>query len=215
MFLEAERFTCPKTTELLETIKLKNGGYFNLSFHEERIERAYREIYGCKPDFILEEVLPIAPPREGIFRVRLKYPGNPIPTVEIIPYVFPSPESLKLVQDPDIVYDHKYGNRDKLNSLRDKVREEHGVSDFLLASNGFVTDTSISNVVFETREGEFVTPDTCLLPGTKRSFLLAKKTVRERPVRPRDIHGHKKLYFINAMIDIEDDVSVPVEKIIL
>jgi 4-amino-4-deoxychorismate lyase len=197
--------------ELLETIKLNHGGYFNLAYHEERIKWAYRELYDTKPDFYLEEVLPIDPPREGLYRVRLTYPGDPLPTVELIPYVFPNITSLRLIASDEVSYSHKYLDRLPLMTLKEKAKVQ-GDSDFILVIDGSLTDTSFSNVVLENKEG-FFTPDKFLLPGTKREGLIAKKRVRERRIGPEDLRDYDRLYLINAIIDLEDNVSVPIDKI--
>jgi 4-amino-4-deoxychorismate lyase len=212
MLFDVHSLNLPKTPELLETIKLFNGGYFNLSYHEERIKWAYRELYHSKPNFNLEEILPIDPPKKGLFRVRLLYPGDPIPSVEIIPYTFPKLDTLLLLEDTGIRYNHKYLDREAFADLKGMAIEA-GCSDFLLINDGYITDTSIANVVFENKYGFFVS-DKFLLPGTKREFLIAKKAVQEIPIRPEDLYKYKKLYLINALIDIEDDISIPIDKIL-
>ncbi|MCD8539847.1 MAG: aminotransferase class IV [Leadbetterella sp.] len=68
--------------------------------------------------------------------------------------------------------------------------------------NGHLTDTTYCNVaLFDGKE--WVTPDTFLLPGTKRAALIHNGMLREIPVTVRDLPGFEALAFINAMRDFE------------
>jgi len=58
-----------------------------------------------------------------------------------------------------------------------------------------------------------VTPDSCLLKGTRRSLLLDKGLIREERVTVSDIKKFTEARLINAMIDIDDSESIPVNNI--
>ena len=47
------------------------------------------------------------------------------------------------------------------------------------------------------------TPDTYLLNGSMRQFLLKTKRIIEKPIREEEISDYEKMYFINAMNPIE------------
>jgi 4-amino-4-deoxychorismate lyase len=77
--------------------------------------------------------------------------------------------SLKLVDVcSDFDYHLKFADRSALNSLRE-LRGD--CDEILIVKNGYITDTSYSNVVF-TDGQHFVAPSTFLLPGTMRASLL-------------------------------------------
>ncbi|MDR2198210.1 MAG: aminotransferase class IV [Deltaproteobacteria bacterium] len=195
--------TAPDKTEpiFLESVKAKDGVYFNLELHEKRIYRSFGSL-GRKPDFSLSKILP-EPPSRGLFKARVLYPADP-PRTTIEPYGFPRLDSLALMEDDGMEYPLKFLDRSRIRRLK----ESCPASDFILCVKGFVTDSSIANLVFENGDGLF-TPATFLLPGTKREFLLRRGVAREAEIRKEDLKNYSKAYFINAMIDIEDDVSVP------
>ena len=70
-----------------------------------------------------------------------------------------------------------------------------------------------SNVVFGDGSS-WITPETFLLPGTKRAFLLSRGDIQECSVRAEDIGKFRFCSLINAMLD-PGDVVVRTEDIIL
>ena len=70
-----------------------------------------------------------------------------------------------------------------------------------------------TNVVFGDG-ASWITPETFLLPGTKRAFLLSRGDIRECSVRAEDIGKFRFCSLINAMLD-PGDVVVRTEDIIL
>jgi 4-amino-4-deoxychorismate lyase len=85
--------------------------------------------------------------------------------------------------------------------------QKSGCNDIIIIKNGLVTDASSSNLVFKSSKGLF-TPENYLLPGTKRRLLLDRKKIKEQRIRVEDIKTFDSVYFINAMIDLEDDIKV-------
>lgn len=75
-----------------------------------------------------------------------------------------------------------------------------------------ITDTSYSNVAFFDGR-KYVTPDTFLLNGTRRQYLLGAGVLTERRITPSDLGGFERVVLINAMLGIEDDLAVPIERI--
>ena len=59
------------------------------------------------------------------------------------------------------------------------------------------------------------TPKTFLLEGTKRKSLINSGVIKEKDITIADMPKFRKVYLINAMIDIDDDISVSTESIIL
>ena len=100
--------------------------------------------------------------------------------------------SLKLVDGGALDYAFKYEDRSALMRL---TRQKGICDDILITKDGFITDTSYSNVVLENSEGLFV-PHTYLLNGTRRQRLLADGIVQERPIHKRKKgRGRGDLYF--------------------
>jgi 4-amino-4-deoxychorismate lyase len=191
----------------LESVKVKDGVFYNIPFHEKRIARAFASI-GRNPDFNLRDVLPKAP-SDGLYKMRLAYPFGGVPAPELVRYQIPALRGLKIIEDPSVRYPHKYLDRGAIQSLLQLCPG----CDFILSVGGNLTDSSIANLVFENKDGLF-TPDTYLLPGTKRDSLLEAGRIREKRITIHNYQGFDKVYFINAMIDLEDDVSVRVQDIL-
>jgi 4-amino-4-deoxychorismate lyase len=190
-------------------VKLRGGEYRHLRLHQARLERTWREAFGGAPGFRLSDFLP-TPPDGGLYRARLSYPGpEGPPTATLHPYSFPSLETLKLVPDPGVDYRFKLLDRSALDALKASC----GASDFVLVRDGGLTDSSIANLVFE-GDGGFFTPEGFLLRGVKWESLLESGRVGVRRIGPESLGLYRKAYFVNAMIDLEDDVSVPVSEIL-
>ncbi len=117
-------------------------------------------------------------------------------------------DSLKLVE-AEMDYSFKFSDRSVLNTL---LQEKGDRDEILIVKNGFITDTSFSNVVFS-KNDQFFTPDSYLLNGTKRQQLLREKRIRETRITVDNLHFFDKVYLINAMLDIEDSVGLSVDKI--
>jgi 4-amino-4-deoxychorismate lyase len=120
--------------------------------------------------------------------------------------------SLKIVFSDDICYPYKYSNRDRINRLFEQRGE---CDDILVVKYGKITDASYANVIFRNTEGEWYTPSSFLLPGTRRASLLKKRVIREATITYSDISKYTEVKLINAMIDINDTVGIPVGNLIV
>lgn len=195
----------------VETIKVKDGLFYNLPFHIERMQRTAMFHYNATPTLELSaEVIPTHL-QSGLLKCRVIYSAD-IQSVEFEPYQFRRIASLALVECNEVEYKYKSTDRDILSRL--KSIGDYS-DDIIIVKNGELTDTSYSNLVFEDMNGDLFTPRSYLLAGTKRRLLLQNGTITERPIKPVDIPLFRKVYLINAMIDIEDDISCPVSSIIL
>ena len=86
--------------------------------------------------------------------------------------------------------------------------------DILIINKGMVTDSSYANVVFRDLDGNWVTPSTYLLSGTKRASLLQKGLIKETIITYRDLNKYTEVKLINAMIGIDDTEEILVSNII-
>ncbi len=190
-----------------EAIKVKDGVFYNMPFHQRRMNRTAVRFYGRTLDLELSpQSIPTAM-RTGLYKCRVEYSDRILRT-EFIPYSMRVIRSMALVEADTVEYAYKFLNRDRLNELW----KQSGSDEIILLKDGCVTDSSSSNLVFRDNTG-FYTPDTFLLPGTKREFLLQKGIISPRRIRRQDLHIYQEVYLINAMIDLEDRVSFPVHRI--
>jgi 4-amino-4-deoxychorismate lyase len=197
-----------KEIQFIETMRIADGAIVNLQGHAERMRATVREVYGHEPE--LAQLADLAFPA-GAEKCRIVY-DEAIRTVEFSGYTPRSISSLRLVEaDAQLDYHLKYLDRTALTQLS---AQRGGCDEVLIVKDGFVTDTSFSNVVF-TDGKRFVTPDTYLLPGTMRAMLLRSGAIVEAPVRVEDIGSFTHVSLINAMLPMDRGAWIPVEKISL
>lgn len=192
-----------------EVIKIKDGVLYNYPIHAERIRKTVRHFYGKELSLRLTSGDIPDNLRKGIVKCRIEY-SDIILSVAFSQYDYKVLNSVALIENDAIEYPFKFADRQSLNDLL----SSSGCDEIIIVKNGHVTDASFSNLVFENKSGLY-TPDTCLLPGTKRQNLLDKGIIEERCITPKDLDGYEKIYFINAMMDICDNISVPVNSVIL
>jgi 4-amino-4-deoxychorismate lyase len=195
---------------LLESIKLENGIYSNLFYHEQRMNRSLKFLCGVDEHFELEEFLSrIEKPLAGLFKCRIVYDENSR-QVEFLPYVTKAISTLRVVEHDRISYEFKYCDRKIINRLFELRRN---CDDILIVKRGFVTDTSYCNIVF--RKGRrWLTPWSALLKGTQRQKLLERNIIAEEDIRVEDISSFDCFKLINAMLEF-DGPEIDVSNIVL
>ncbi|HBO27566.1 MAG TPA: chorismate-binding protein [Culturomica sp.] len=199
-----------ESMQFIETIKISEGYPCHLEFHIRRMQETLQSMGMPMPELQAGLFLPPAGLRNGVVKCRVVYDPAGICGVEFAAYRPRVIRALKVVDDDDIVYPYKSADRSMLMKLYEKRGD---CDDVLIVKDGFLTDTSYSNVVLS-RRGEFYTPDTYLLNGTKRRFLLQQGLIRACPVRVADLYTYDRVYLINAMLDLEDEVAIPVDRIV-
>ncbi len=188
----------------IETIKVKEGRFFNLEYHRRRMERTALHFFGTAPELPLD--IPV--PDEGLFKYRVEY-GKTVLGTSLLPYRFRWVHSLRKVDGTGIDYRFKKADRTQLEQL---FALRDGCDDVLIISNGWVTDTSIANVVLFDGQG-YYTPEHPLLYGTKREQLLEQGKIRKAGIRVTDLTAFERIFLINAMIDLEDNISLPMSAV--
>lgn len=194
---------------LFETIRLQNGVLQNLEYHNFRLNQSRKAIFHASDSINLDLILHIPDTcLQGIFKCKIIYTTK-VEDVYFEPYLPRPVNSLKLITDDTIAYNFKYTDRNQL----DKLYAKRGTSDeILIVRNGFITDTSFSNITFYTGD-KWLTPAIPLLAGTMRSFLIENKTIIEAKIKVTDLPQFQKARLINAMLPFESEIDIPVEKI--
>ena len=191
---------------LLETIKLQDGEYQNLFYHEQRMNRSLKTLCGEFDHFDLEEFLKhLEKPTQGLFKCRIVY-DEQSKEVEFMPYTPKPVNSLRVIEHDRISYEFKYADRKTLNKL---FELRHASDDILIVKRGLVTDSSYANIVFR-RGKHWYTPWSALLKGTQRAKLLEHDMIHEEEIRVEDIETFETFKLINAMLEFESpeiDVS--------
>ena len=191
----------------LETICILDGEVQNIEAHKKRMQETasyYRFVAPELPDI---EALLTDGLRESKIKCRVCY-HNDITSITFEKYIPRNIQSLKLINMfPDYAY--KFSDRKVMDDLL-KLRD--GCDEILIIRNGLVTDTSYSNVVFN-KDGEYFTPNFPLLNGTKRQKLIKDRVIKEIEIGVDSIKEYEHVWLINALLDIEDNISLPVNQI--
>ena len=182
----------------------------NISFHNDRMIRSLYEVFGLMNEPDLEKIIKVPVfARKGVYKCRVEY-DDKTTKIEFLPYIIRPVRSLKIVIDDNISYSHKYIERVNIQRLMDRRGD---CDDILIIKNGMVTDSSYANVVFRDINGNWVTPSTYLLPGTRRANLLQRGLIKETIITYRVLNKYAEVKLINAMIGIEDTEGIPVANI--
>ncbi len=196
--------------QLLESIYVKDGVFRNLEYHLQRMKQSTHDLFGeeIKGDFNTW-IHPEEVPHLGIVKCRVLYDKD-IESIEYAPYTPRQIRSLKIVGDNTVSYSYKFSNRSNLKALFDK-REES--DEILIIKNGHVTDTSYANLIFK-KGDEWFTPESCLLNGTMRQYLLAQSKINSITIRLDDLREYESCKLINSMLGM-DAPEISIQSIVL
>ena len=193
-------------SRFIESIKLQDGEYKNLFYHDQRMNHTLKSLCGVTETFNLEEwLLNIDNPKIGLFKCRIVY-DEESRDIEFIKYEPKPINSLRIVEHDRISYEFKYLDRKKINKLFELRKE---CDDILIVKHGFVTDSSYSNIVFR-KDKTWFTPWTALLKGTMRSKLIQMNKIVEEEITLKDVRNFESFKLINAMFEFdapESDIS--------
>jgi 4-amino-4-deoxychorismate lyase len=171
-----------------------------------RFNAARNEAFGCGNFIDLSQAIEIPQTMiTDIYKCRVLYTSE-IETIDFQPYTPKLLRTLKLVEGGDIDYHLKYEDRSALSVLLEQKGE---ADDILIVKNGCITDTSYSNIAFSDGK-EWFTPDTYLLNGTQRQYMLAQGLLKACRITPADLHKYSAAKPINAMLKFEQTPEVKI-----
>ncbi len=182
----------------IESIKLKEGLFCNLEYHQKRVNESLRKYYPGAEINLFQISIPRAFVN-GLFKTRIVY-SDIIHQIDFIPYKIRSINKLQIIESNDVDYSFKYQNRETL----DEIFSKRGLCDDVIISKfGMITDTSYSNIVLYD-EKNYYTPKNPLLKGTKRQYLIDNHVIKEKEIYVNQIKEYSKIYLINSMINLGD-----------
>lgn len=191
---------------LLESIKVENGRPCNLEDHINRMNNSRRLLFGIHEPLILSNQL-FDKEIKGVVKCRIVY-SDTIHSADSQPYTPRKIKTLYLMEKNDIDYTHKYADRSTFQDLPVHAPDE----DFLIVKNGYITDTTFSNIVFFDGN-QWVTPSTYLLNGTQRQRLLREGRIVCRDVEVNDLSHFLYARIINAMLDFDSTPFIEISDI--
>ncbi len=184
--------------EFFETFRLLNSQLCNVEFHLERVRKTQAAFFSRAGFEVNELYHALADYPEGLFKVRVDY-DSAITGIRVDLYEIQPHRKLGIMNAGDFDYPFKYAERD---FFRKSLALYPDCDDILFLKDGFITDTTYCNVALFNGE-EWVTPDTFLLPGTRRAALVRSGALREATVTVHDLPRFEAIAFINAMRDFE------------
>jgi len=171
----------------IETILITNQ-IENIKFHNQRMNHTRKYFYNLPP-IDLRDYIEI---RKNS-RCRVVY-DKKIKKVEYFEIQKREFNKFKIVECNDIEYSFKSEDREKLNSLK-----VEGYDEIIIVKNGFITDTTISNLAFFDGT-HWITPAKPLLKGTKREELIQKGFLKKKDITVEEITKFTKFAMMNAII---------------
>jgi len=193
--------------QFIETIKIKNGKFQNLSFHLQRMKNTIMDFFNI--DFITN-IDNLQIPEiyiNDVVKCRIIY-SSKIDSIEFLNYEIKKINKLKIIEDNNIEYDYKFLNRQRLDYL---YNLRNDCDEIIISKNGLITDTSYSNIVLE-KKGKYYTPNTPLLKGTKRDFYFKKKIIVPITISIDNLFEYENIRLINSMIDLEESPIIKISK---
>lgn len=189
--------------EFIETLRLEDGKVQLLSLHRARMEQTARDLsFHCPPIPNLEQLCP-EHLREGRVKCRFVYRES-IRELSFTPYTPRTIRSFAPAVLP-LGYTYKYKSTDRV--LLNQLKEECGADEVLLVdSQSRITDCSFANLAF-LREGKWYTPDTPLLQGVQRQFLISQKRLIPRTILLDELGQYEQILPINAMLPLSTNHS--------
>jgi 4-amino-4-deoxychorismate lyase len=164
-------------------------------WHEARMNLSRRELWNLHEPILLAEFV-IVPEeyKTGLVQCNVTY-EHEIKSVTYKPYIKRQVKSLKLIECNNIDYHIKRSDRSILDDLFSRKGD---CDEIMIIKKGFITDTSISNLIFFDGKNWF-TPKMPLLKGTCRQRLLKEGKISEKVIRVEDLSQFPGLKLINAM----------------
>ncbi len=195
--------------QFVETIRYHRYKLWNIELHKQRFEKTVKDFsLGLDADVFNQIHIPKNYLDDEV-KVRLLYTHNDY-SLEFSPYKRRRIERLRLIES-DIEYSYKSQDRSDIEALF----SQRGVcDDIIITKDGYLRDSSISNLVFKDHSNRLFTPSTPLLKGVQRHRLIQDGLIQEAPIHISDLHKYHSLHLINAMNDLNDIDPIPIASIV-
>ncbi|MDO4896102.1 MAG: aminotransferase class IV family protein [Moraxella sp.] len=196
-------------TTLFETLAINHGHILNLDYHNKRFKQGQLFLHCQTMIGDIADVICVPDDFKNKFvRCRVTYDKYNI-KVEYFDYTPKSIKSFKIIECDEIDYAYKYDDRTLLNQL---LSQKGDCDEIIIIKNGLVTDCSIGNLLF-LKNNHWYTPDTPLLQGTQRAYLLDNHKVHLANIDKNNIWQYEKVMMINALNAFDENRAVLIKNI--
>jgi 4-amino-4-deoxychorismate lyase len=178
-----------------ESIKLEDGDFKRLNYHQERVKNAINDFYpNVKPFDLAEFLQKTSFPTHGIYKCRIVF-DTEIRQVEFIQFVKREVNSLRLVEINIKSHHYKLEDRSEITAA---FAQRGDCDDIIMVKNGLITDTSYSNLAFFDGKN-WLTPRIPLIYGVNRTELLEQQILIEKDITPKELLNFRQVSLFNAM----------------
>lgn len=195
-------------SRFIESICILDGEIRNLELHQKRFNETRLKVFGVNDDLELKNFIQIPKKNQnGKFKCRILYAEN-LEEITFIPYKFKIINSIRLIENPEIDYSLKWENRQIFEDLKKEIKED----ELIISQNGYITDSSYSNLIFSDGKNWFA-PKTYLLNGVMRQSLLNSGRIMEKEILVKDLKRFSSFKLINAMMDLAESLELDISLI--
>ena len=184
-------------SRFIESICVLDGIPQILNYHQDRVDRTCHK-------FKLPQINLSSLNYDCIekHKFRFEYDHHGITNTSNSLYQKREIKRLTPVNSDQINYSYKHSDRSELVALSANCAKDEEI---IIIIDNLVTDSSYANLVFW--DGNtWITPNSYLLNGVKRQFLLDQKMITEKEISRKDLPKYKRVSLINAMLDLEECV---------
>ncbi len=209
----------PAEKLLFETVRLENGAFERLDFHQKRLDASRSEFFENAEPIALAELLAEhfeknlaqkSRAERAVFstkchRTRVIF-GQKLERVEFFEYTPKPIRKVKIIEAPRLEYSKKWLDRSVFDHF---LAQNPDFDDLLFLKNGRVTDTTFACPAFFDGK-KWRVPSEPLLHGTRRASLLADGKIFEDEIGEKDLRRFKKWSLLNAMRGLEIELPMSV-----
>ena len=196
---------------LIETVRFENGVPSLLSFHQERMDRARKDLFGLKDSCSLaDHFTNFSISQSGIWKCRVTYSSG-IEMTEFEAYQKKRINSLQVVEVDDFSYAYKFAKRDGINQLFNLRKQ---ADDILIIKDRLLTDTSYCNIALWNGKN-WITPLHPLLKGVRRESLIRSEKIQTGDILINDLKYYHSIKLFNAMISFEEAEEIPISSVFI
>ncbi len=195
--------------QFFESIKVKDGVIYNLSNHQDRVNRTLKNFGISENKIALTEIVKTVPiPKKSLYKLRISYGLEGSFQHEMIPYQYKKISKFSLVDIKGQQYDFKFENRAWIND----ALLQSGKDEIMMHDAGFIKDSSYANLVFFDGS-KWYTPAKPLLEGTQRAKLLKDGIIQAKAIHINELDSFHSFRLINAMMLWENSTEYSISLI--
>jgi len=184
-----------KKDRLFETIKTQNNTIYNIKYHQARVNQAYKKHFNSTAKFELSSILKAT---ANLNKIKVIYDKNGICDIAYTPYKPKKIEKLMLIDISGFEYNYKYLDRAMFEHIYSMYKD---IDEFILLNNGYITDTTISNIaLYNEKMQQWHSPTKTLLNGTYREKLIDEKKLKLTQIDYTNLKNYSKIALLNAMV---------------